>query len=277
MRRSLTCLLLAGCAAAPPVPSPTPVVRVTTTAAMVTPTPTPTVDVARLIQDGQDQVLLGKPQEAQVKLQQAVAAEPDNEGAHYWLMMAYQKQPDQMAQAAAEARLVMELAPDSAHADEAKGLLSLSKAPALKGSGKRPKDVSGFEKAKLGMTETEVRRVYPDQLQPFKGRYQNPGKHVPFSFMRRFGGQDLEVLFPFDDETGQLVGIYIRPKNYPSGSQREFDELLATLTGLYGPPDGNENLEGMVSRQRQVWNFTSARVHLNLYQGGDLSITILRP
>ena len=221
-------------------------------------------------------MLLGKPDQAIPPLLKTLEVDPTNGEAHYWLMQAYQKRADS-GLAQEHARQVVKLMPDTTQADEAQALLDLSTAPKVEGTGKRPADVKGFERAELGMSEPQIRHIYGAQLKPFKGRYANQSHRVPFCLQRKFGSQVMDVLFTFDVDDGKLSGVYIRPKNYPSGSQRDFLEMLATLSKLYGPPQSDEHLEGLVERQRKVWTFRSARVHLNLYGGGDLSITILRP
>ncbi|MBT9583730.1 hypothetical protein IV102_10285 [bacterium] len=270
--------LMAGCST-PPSPPASPTTRLEAVS-MAIPGPTQTAgprsNAPKWVQDGMDQVLLGKPDQAIPPLLKTLEVDPTHGEAHYWLMQAYQKKADS-GLAQEHARQVVKLMPNTTQADEAQALLELSTAPKLEGTGKRPTDVKGFEKAKLGMSEPQIRQIYQDQLKPFRGRYANPRHRVPFCLQRQFGSQVMDVLLTFDVDDGLLSGVYIRPKNYPSGSQRDFLEMLATLTQLYGPPQADDNLEGLVERLRKVWNFPSARVHLNLYGGGDLSITILRP
>lgn len=287
----LICLLVlvSGCSSppAPPPPAtptaaPTPV---TSASASATPseTPTPSVDVGGLVREATDLSLRGKHEQALVPLEKALAAAPDDPEVHLQLFLCYSSldpMPGKKSRAYPHAQKVVELV-GGARSNKAREYLEAADAMGdskpLSGTGKRPADVTGLEGVKLGMTEEEVKKKLGKRLKPFSGQYANPNNYVPFCIPQYYlGKKSYTLLFPFSQETGTLTGLYIRPQQYPSGSPQEFSELEAFFVTLYGPPDGNDDLDNeLVSRKRTVWTFPSSEVHVNLYQGMDLSVTYL--
>ncbi len=287
----LICLLvlITGCSSPPAPPPPSTPSPVASPTASQTPTPTatepatPSVDVGALVREATDLSLRGKHEQALVPLEKALAAAPDDPEVHLQLFLCYSSldpMPGKKSRAYPHAQKVVELV-GGARSNKAREYLeaadALGDSKPLTGTGKRPADVTGLEGVKLGMTEEEVKKKLGNRLKPFSGQYANPSKYVPFHIPQYYlGKRPYALLFPFDNETGTLTGLYIRPQKYPSGSPEEFSELEAFFVQLYGPPDGNDDLDNeLVSRKRTVWTFPSTEVHVNLYQGMDLSVTYL--
>lgn len=280
-------LLGTACSKAPETPV-SPIPTATWSSEPVSPSPTPSAsatsqppDTYLLIQEGTDLTLKGKYEKALVPLEQAEKLTPDDPEVLQHLFLCHQgleERPSQKSKAYKYALRVVETNPGvrSTRAQEyIEAAQTLPLQAKLPTGGQRPADVRGFDQAQLGMSEDQLQAKLGKLLKPFTGQYQRENKYVPFFIPRYFLGKRVySVLFPFDRTTGQLAGIYIRPVKYPSGSEAEFNEMVGFVTGMYGPPDANDDLDNdMVQRRRSVWNFPSSRVHVNLTGNSDFSIT----
>ncbi len=289
MRLKVLCaalVLVTACSQAPKTPE-TPIPTETwTTTPTATPSaaPSPAAEQTTflLVREGTDLVLQGKFKQALVPLEKAEKLTPDDPEIVQQLFLAHAGQdelPNKKSKAYAYAQRVVAELPGvrSARAQEyIDGADALPLQAPLPQDGKRPADVKGFDKVELGMTEEQVKARLGKRLKPFTGIYTQPNKYVPFFLPAYyFGKKPYAVLFPFDKDSGQLVGIYIRPQRYPSGTPNEFAEMESFVSKMYGPPDRDDDLDSdAVQRQRSVWDFPSSEVHVNLTGGRDFSITI---
>lgn len=290
MRLKLLCaalILATACSKSPttpesPIPtetwssSPTP-----SQTASASPSPSPQESTFLLIREGTDLTLQGKYKQALVPLEKAEKITPDDPEVVQQLFLCYagmEELPSKKSKAYAYAQRVVELVPEirAAKAREyLEGAETIGLQAPLPKGGKRPADVKGLDKVELGMSEDQVQARVGKMLKPFSGQYSNPGHYVPFYIPQYyFGKKPYAVLFPFDRETGKLTGIYVRPSRYPSGNEAEFLAMEKFVSGMYGPPDRDDDLDNEFQhRKRSVWDFPSCEVHVNLYNGSDFSIT----
>lgn len=117
-------------------------------------------------------------------------------------------------------------------------------------------DVPGWQGARWGMTEEEVRAALEAggfSLAPVTGTYTNA--YVPFKTSIRIGIHDYEVLLQFSIETRRLNQVVLRTSSGRAFLRKAFSELQDLLTEKYGPaaPVGD----------KREWRFKTTIIELS--------------
>jgi len=136
----------------------------------------------------------------------------------------------------------------------------------------QPKDVEGWNKARWGMTENEVLKVFEGKATAIEKprKYQGLSKQWDaYSSIIldeiEIGKDKYTVDFIFDDKDKKLIMIIVSIKN-KSPLELQFSSLEQMLTEKYGSPSFKIDSEGshLLERER-AWNFPSTIIELKYF------------
>jgi hypothetical protein len=124
----------------------------------------------------------------------------------------------------------------------------------------QPKDVLGWGKTKWGMTQKQVRDVYPEAVAAEEGR-------LKISSIRIADG-DASVLLGFKNRRLSVVAIFpVAGQNW----RKRADEIRAALIDKYGQPRRMER-PSEIQAPITAWSFPSTRIELRALGMGDAAI-----
>jgi hypothetical protein len=137
-------------------------------------------------------------------------------------------------------------------------------------SAQTAKDICGWDKARFGMTEEELKMVYQESIVEFP-----EAKRTQYWIMPKFGlkglkiGEiDFNVRFFMDPKTLKLKWIQLTPsKKKGDGfevSKYDYDKLKGMLISKYGPSTDEQiqprQRSGVKEEYSASWNFQCTRI-----------------
>lgn len=128
-------------------------------------------------------------------------------------------------------------------------------------------NILGWEKAKWGMTQGQVRKIYDIQ-------WSNDGKKRCFWNQKiDIKNQKFTVYFWFDQEspTGRLYKVSLASMTYDARDDSMYDNVLYALIRRYGKPDSTEITGGECSLncyRFATWMKSSGKLTLKILEAG---------
>lgn len=134
----------------------------------------------------------------------------------------------------------------------------------------RPNDINGWNKAKWGMTENDIRRIYKDDIKEKKTTFKGGDYECNLAIENLKILDDIdetvEVAFCVDKNSKLLNRVYIHAYNEKTISPVFLEKLKSGLMGKYGKYDDSElSNDEFTQKDVYFWYFPSTKIALTVY------------
>jgi hypothetical protein len=159
-------------------------------------------------------------------------------------------------------------------------LLSFLLIPAAKLAAEtKPPDVNGWEGLKWGMTGSEVKSVYGDDIKVHPPKEDT--KEGVYSDLElpslMIGGAEFRASLWMDDHTKKLKQIVFVPKKEPAGYKwaETFVKVEESLVRKYGDPDVEETSNDPGTSAERKWIFPSTVIEMSYMRLENTELLLL--
>lgn len=141
-------------------------------------------------------------------------------------------------------------------------------------------DVAGWQKARWGMTASELEDAFDGTLERLPGRWQYGGAYAEHAiFDVEIGGLFFAAYFQMNNETGRLQQVLLE-RRQNQATPAAFDVLMDEMISTYGEPVADcitPGPDGDLMAADLVWRFPTTTIHLGFLDFLTTSILFYDP